>query len=119
MDGLTKFSIAWNIMWGLCYALAALFTPYIAEGYTWLYVILSIAILSSILCLFSKVTLVIYSGRICLFILAIIEVFGGITSWSGLYTWNVPFPNKEIFQVSMAFADLISAVFMFALALGD
>lgn len=56
-------------------------------------------------------------GRAFLFILALIEVFGGITSWCGIGVWNVPFPNKELFAVSMAFADLLSAVFMFYLAI--
>jgi hypothetical protein len=48
--------------------------------------------------------------------LGAIEVFSGVASWTGYGLWNVPFPNKELFQVSMAFADLISAVFMFVLA---
>jgi len=55
-------------------------------------------------------------GRAILFLLAVFEVFGGVASWTGASIWNVPFPNKELFQVSMAFADLLSAVFMLYLA---
>jgi hypothetical protein len=43
--------------------------------------------------------------------------FGGVASWTGLVQWNVPFVNVELFQVSMAFADLLSAVFMFVIAI--
>ena len=59
-------------------------------------------------------------GQFLLFILGLVEVYGGIASWCGLGIWNVPFPNIELFQVSMAFADLLSAVFLFYLAIyGD
>jgi hypothetical protein len=56
-------------------------------------------------------------GRISFFILGIFSTFSGVASWTGVAIWNVPFANKELFQVSMAFADLISAAFMFFLAI--
>jgi len=58
-------------------------------------------------------------GRMALFILAVFEVWGGVVSWTGIVLWQVPFPNKEFFQVSMAFADLLSATFMFTLCLSN
>ena len=45
-------------------------------------------------------------------------VYGGVTSWTGVAEWNVPF-NPEMFQISMGFADLLSAVFMFILAISE
>jgi hypothetical protein len=57
--------------------------------------------------------------RFALFILGVFMVWGGVASWTGLAVWKVPFPNKEFFQVSMAFPDLLSVVFMFILSLGN
>jgi len=57
-------------------------------------------------------------ANIILFVLGIFEVFGGVASWTGVSLWNVPFENIAAFQISMAFADLLSAVMMFALAIG-
>lgn len=56
-------------------------------------------------------------SRIALLLVGGLMVYGGIISWTGLVIWNVPFPNLEPFQVSMAFADLIAGVFMFVLAI--
>jgi hypothetical protein len=54
-------------------------------------------------------------GQVFLLVLSIVSVYGAVTSWTGLATWNVPFANKELFQVSMALANMIAAVLMFYL----
>ena len=119
MSSLRKFAVAWLLMWAFAYIMTAFFAPYIGAGDVIVNFAIFYALGSWILC-----SLILYwverfrfIGRIFLFILGLVEVFGGIASWCGLVVWNVPFANKEIFQVSMAFADLISAVFMFYLAI--
>lgn len=119
MSELKRFAVAWNIMWGFSYIIVAAVAPWIVDGDILtnisLYIGLGLAILIGvILRLSTKHQLL---GRIILSFTALIEIYGGITSWTGITPWNVPFPNPEIFQVSMAFADLISAVFMLTLAL--
>lgn len=116
---LRKFAFAWNLMWGLGYIIVALSAPWIGgEEVTIniaLYMALGIGILFSLTLLYLKKWYRV--GRGILMILGVISVYGGIASWTGLTLWNVPFPNRELFQVSMAFADLLGAVFMFVLAI--
>lgn len=116
---LRKFAVAWNLMWGLSYVIVALFAPWIGgEEVTInivLYMALGISILLSLALLNRKKGHSV--GRGMLAILGVVSVYGGIASWTGLTLWNVPFPNRELFQVSMAFADLLGAVFMFFLAI--
>jgi len=119
MSELKRFAVVWNIMWGLSYIIVAAVAPWIADGDILtnisLYIGLGLAILIGlILRLSTKHQLL---GRIILAFTALIEIYGGITSWTGITRWNISSPNPEIFQVSMAFADLISAVFMLTLAL--
>lgn len=105
-------------MWGLAYIITALIAPWVGDSDIGVNAIIFAGLgawtLLSLVALYSNRPLV---GRISLFSLGVAEVFGGIASWVGIGIWNVPFPNKELFQVSMAFADLISAVFMFILAI--
>lgn len=56
--------------------------------------------------------------RMMFFVQGVLMVYGGVASWTGLAVWNVPF-NLEMFQVSMAFADLLGAVFLFVLAITE
>lgn len=115
------FAIAWLLMWGLAYIATAIFAPWIAgdaaDG-TFLY-----AALGCLILVFLALYIMAYNKlgyvftAIFLGILGILEVYGGIASWTGLMIWNVPFANLEIFQVSMAFADLISAAVFFYLAI--
>jgi hypothetical protein len=109
---------AWTIMWGLSYIMVALVAPSISEvpalGYGVLgFFILFMAFLTHIA--YDKFGYDVLAGAF--FALGIAMVYGGVVSWTGTGLWNIPFPNKELFQVSMAFADLLSAVFMFMLGL--
>lgn len=121
-SSLRKFAVAWTLMWGLAYIMTAFFAPWTSgidtDATSLLYFFLGAFIIASVgLVNLAKMEIYISLGRLLLFIFGVIEVFGGIASWTGLALWNVPFPNKELFQVSMAFADLLSAVFMFYLAI--
>ena len=123
---LERVAKAWLIAWGISYIATAAFAPGIGgssvEGAV-VYSLLGAAILAAVACrtytaharalVPSPIWIV---GRWLLAILGLIEVIGCVASWTGLSMWNVPFANKEMFQVSMAAADLISAVFMFLLA---
>jgi hypothetical protein len=116
-----QFAIAWNIMWAFSYLVVAFLAPNIGGGSTTgnmlIFLAFGIALLSAtVLTSWTKGTMR-TAGRILLVILAIISVASGVASWTGVALWNVPFANKELFQVSMAFADLIGAVFMLDLTL--
>jgi len=117
---LRSIALAWMLMWGLSYIFVAMVAPEIA-GDTALvgassYAILGLLIFLAVILLDTKYE---WIGKILFCILGAIMVFGGVTSWIGMAVWNVPFADKALFQVSMAFADLISAVFMFVLVLED
>ena len=109
---------AWTIMWGLSYIIVALVAPSISEAPPIGYGLLGIVILWMVFLMYvayDKLGYRILAGAF--FALGVAMVYGGVVSWTGAGLWNVSFPNKELFQVSMAFADLLSAVFMFMLGL--
>jgi len=134
-----KLCIAWLVMWALSYLLVAVIAPGIGGSPIWesslLFLAFGIALFTAIIFVswssfYLKQTLVPNTvegtkaaknlgliGRIMLIILAMLSVYSGVASWTGVALWVVPFANKEVFQVSMAFADLIGAAFMLDLAL--
>jgi len=127
---LRKFALAWLLMWAFAYVAVAIIAPgisgedsqgrtiYLVSRGRTIYLAMGVAVIGTLALLergTHKQTKML--AKILLLALAIIEVFSGIASWSGVAVWNVPFANKELFQVSMAFADLISAAFMFYLIL--
>jgi hypothetical protein len=119
MVTLTSFRtllLSWLLMWGLSYIACAILAPNIMPGTSnSFYALVGIFI---ILCVtghaFNKTRNI---TRVGFFIFAILETFSGVGSYTGAYLWNVPFQDLAPFQVSMAFADLISAAMMFWLAL--
>ena len=117
---LKTLAISWTLMWGLTYIIVAFVAPNIALDTPALFY----AFLGAVF-LFSLAMRYIVSnklGRIfvrcAFFSLGVFEVIGGVMSWTGVGLWNVPFADVALFQISMAFADLISAVFLFVLAIG-
>lgn len=118
MNYLERFATAWLLMWATAYIVVAACYPQIAGDpiYGVFYLVLGVLIAGlTIAYITGSPDLLIYE-RLALFVLAIVMVYGGIISFTGIAVWNVPFENKEVFQVSMAFADLIAAVFMLVLA---
>jgi hypothetical protein len=112
---LKRFAFAWTLMWGLSYVVAGILVPEIAGDAltgTITFVVLGALILTALM-QYTKFKTV---AKVLLYILAGLEVYGGVASWAGLIKWNVPFTDVGVFQVSMAFADLLSAAFMFYLA---
>lgn len=117
MNSLDRFAVAWTIMWGISYIMVALFVPAVSDTPALAYGVFGAVIL---LCCYLYLSPNKFERDVarCLFFgLGVMEVFGGVASWTGLSRWNVPFMTVEAFQVSMAFADLISAAFMFNLAI--
>ena len=109
---------AWIIMWGISYIITAIVAPSISDAPAILYGVLGAFILFMVLLkhlAYDKFGYRILAGAF--FGLGIAMVYGFVVSWSGAGLWNVPFPNKELFQVSMAFADMLSAVFLFLLGI--
>ena len=120
MKNLELFAGAWVLMLGLSYIIVAIFTPNISDMNPLAYIMLgSVFLFALVLEHLAYDKLGHFFVRILWIGLGILMTYGGITSWAGIAIWNVPFPNKEIFQVSMACMDLLSAVFMFVLALHE
>lgn len=116
----SKIAAAWLLMWAFSYLAVAMMAPWIGgddqnlsiEIYALMYVWIVVTLTA-----YAHEPKLRTASRISLYIMGIVSTFAGIASWTGVAVWNVPFANKELFQISMAFADLISAVFMFLLAL--
>jgi len=109
---------AWTIMWGISYIITALVAPSISDAPAIFYGALGAFILFMVFFIhlaYDKLGYHIMTGAF--FALGIAMTYGGVVSWTGAGLWNVPFPNKELFQVSMAFADMLSAVFLFLLGI--
>lgn len=118
MKAIRQFAAAWVLMWSLSYIMVAIVAPFISDVAPLVYGTLGVWLAFTLLLqhlAYDKL------GRCIVRMLwvcnGVLMVYGGITSWTGVAVWNVPFPNKEVFQVSMALADLLSAVLMFSLAL--
>ena len=56
-------------------------------------------------------------GKVILLTTGILEVLAGVASWSGLITWNVPFQEKALFNISMTLLDFLGASVLIAKAL--
>ena len=117
-----RFAAAWLLMWGISYIAVAIMAPGIAGSDAIdnrvFYAALGIWVLASVLAFLKSESKAMNSAyhRVSFAVLAIIMVFAGVASWAGTAIWNVPYQNG-LAQVSMAFADLISAVFMLYLVL--
>lgn len=110
MDNLKKFAVSWTVMWAISYIIVAVVTPWVSTLSPIFYVVLAVVmIVISLLAAVDHKHLVLamaFMGS------AVLMVYGGVTSWTGAFIWNVPFASKELFQVSMAFADFVAAAFM-------
>lgn len=121
LSSLSKIAAAWNIMWGSAYICVAFIAPEIFGDIDFgvvACILLGILILIAVCLLYANMPFR-QVGKFLFIILGTVEVFSGVASWTGVVRWNVPFVVVELFQVSMAFMDLISAVFMFVLVLED
>ena len=101
-------------MWGISYIITAIVAPSISDAPAIFYGILGAFIIIMVFLMHF------IRGRpvtIAFFALGIMMTYGGVVSWTGAGLWNVPFPNKDLFQISMAFADMLSAVFLFLLGI--
>ena len=107
MKELKKLAISWTTMWALSYIIVAFITPWTHPIF---FILLGIYLIfiSLLAALDTKHFLL----STAFFVSAVLMVFGGVASWTGVIIWDVPFASKEIFQVSMAFADFIAAAFM-------
>ena len=126
-----KLVVSWLLMWALSYLVVAVVAPGVGGSPVWLsvmeFLVFGVALLAATLLTgFDALASRFKSGksvklvaRVALVVLAVLSVYSGIATWAGVFIWVVPFANKEVFQVSMAFADLIGAAAMLYLALGD
>ena len=106
-------------MWGISYIIVAIVAPWISDMPNIVYAFLGAWILLSLALshFVHDKLLMIVQGMF--FIQGCLMVYGGVTSWTGLTVWNIPEGNIELFQVSMAFADMLGAVFLFVLAITE
>ena len=117
-----KFVVAWNLMWALSYLAVAFVDPGVGGPPVWedilVFLVFGVALLlAACFKAYGKQKGTRVLGKWMLCILAVASVFSGIASFTGVQMWSVPFVNREIFQVAMAFADLVGAAFMLTLAL--
>jgi hypothetical protein len=111
MESLKKLAISWTAMWALSYIVVAFEAPSISDVSPILYGLLGVILLVMSMVSAVEPEEATVNGILSLVYLFIahLMVYGGVTSWTGTFIWNVPFEEKELFQVSMAFADFISA----------
>lgn len=112
-------AVAWNVMWALTYVFVAVLAPTISTMPAWTYALLGVLLLFFVLVQYLATNAV---GRnlsaIGLIALSLLMAYGGVDSFTAATGfWNVPFANLELFHVSMALADLLSAFFLFGNAI--
>ena len=111
-------ALAWMLTIAVSYFSLAIFAPTIGGDTpligTILYALLGLGFLIATILPYTPYKTV---GRILQFVLGVILALGAVLSWTGVGLWNVPFPSIEIFQVSMAILNILTAVFAFSLAL--
>ena len=115
---------AWLIAWALAYIVAGIAAPQISgnvlEGQI-LYLIMGVLLLAPLAMLESielpgfdpdREHTVRTLATVLLIALAFVSLYSAVASWSGMFVWNVPFPDKSLFQVTMGLMDFVGAVFM-------
>ena len=108
-----SLSFYWILMWSLSYIMSFIIKPDLVYGAS---NILSFAFPSfGLIMLFG----LLFNVKSVTFLCGILEVFGGVASWTGVLHWNVVWAidYDPLVQISMALLDLISAVFLFTYAL--
>jgi len=116
-------ALSWITMWAATYIAVAFIAPTVGGVFNNIYMFLYGVLLT--LCVAGQ--LVPYTGKHVktvsrasktgLFGFAIAEVIGGVMSFTGALRWNLPFANMEVFQVIMAFMDLVAASLLFFIVL--
>ena len=119
-----KFVVSWLLMWALSYLVVAVVAPGVGGPPVWLDIVEYLGTGAALM----AATLIIgyYPGesvkviaRAALVVLAVISVYSGIGSFAGVFIWVVPYADKAVTQVSMAFLDLVGAAAMIYLALDE
>lgn len=117
---LRTIALAWMLTIAVSYFSLAIFAPTVGGDTTVIgiivYTLLGFGFLFATMLPYTPYKTV---GRILQFILGVILALGAVLSWTGVGLWNVPFPNVELFQVSMAILNILTAVFAFALAIDE
>ncbi|MDQ1281250.1 MAG: hypothetical protein QG670_2515 [Thermoproteota archaeon] len=103
-------SFYWILTWALSYIACFIVKPNFA--YT------PVSIISPLVgTSFGLVMLIglLYNIKPLLFGFGVLEVFGGVASWTGVIRWNVAWTTgyDPLAQIAMALLDLISAIFLF------
>lgn len=112
-------AVAWNVMWALTYVFVAVLAPTISTAPAFAYGALGAVLLFVVLVQYVATDAL---GRklsaFALIPFALLMVYGGVDSFTAATGyWNVPFASLELFHVSMALADLLSAFFLFGNAI--
>ena len=119
MINLKILALSWITMWAATYIAVAFIAPTVGgifnNTYMFLYgILLMVCIAGQLVPYKGKyVKTVSKASKIGLFGFAIAEVIGGVMSFTGALRWNLPFANTEVFQVIMAFMDLVAASLLF------
>ena len=106
-------SFYWILMWSLSYIVCFIIKPDLVYGAS---KIQSLAFPSLGLILLTGLLL---NVKALIFVCGLLEVLGGVASWTGVLRWNVVWTvgYDPLAQISMALLDLVSAVFLFKYSL--
>jgi len=124
MNNVERFAYAWILCWGLMYIWTAIADPNISGGdailgaflYGGFGVFILVGAEFRARGLYKNNKALRKAGSSMLVLGTLVEILSAVLSWTGLAIWNVPFSNKEGFQISMSFMDFISSVLMLLLA---
>jgi uncharacterized phage infection (PIP) family protein YhgE len=124
MNAVTRFSVAWIVVWAFMHIITAFSVPWISVNTpSWIvsvvYIPLGLSLLIAVALLRASNSKARNIGKIILIVNAVIQVWGSINTFTGQAMLNLPFRNIEIFQAMMSFNEGLSAVFMLYLILDE
>lgn len=124
MNSLEKLATAFLIVWGLGHPMMMIVAPQVVNTFSTTVDMIESGLLGIAICM---IALAFWhsenkSARFILrailgIILGPAMIYGAIVSFAGMMIWTVPFLNQELFQVSIAIADLLAATCMYILVL--
>ena len=98
MNSIAKFAAAWTWMWALTYIICGVVAPNLeGNAISGIVIYEGIGVLELIALALSLKGSRHWYSQVPLFAMALVEVFGGVASWTGVCVWNVPFSDKSLF----------------------
>lgn len=124
MNSLEKLAVAFLIVWGLGHPMMMIVAPQVVNTFSITVDMIETMLVGIAICIVA-LAFRYWENKSARYVLRTIlgvilgplMIYGAIVSFVGMMIWTVPFPNQELFQVSIAIADLLAATCMYILAL--